>query len=303
MNYLRFASIDIGSNAVRLLLTYVYETESGPVFHKASLVRVPVRLGEDAFKLGYISEEKAQALKETMKSFFHLMNVYKVLGYRAYATSAMREAGNSAALIKEIKKESGIQIEVISGDIEANIISSKFEPAFIPNEEVLLFVDVGGGSTEITLLRHHEKQARRSFNIGTLRVLNGQVKAEVWDEMKSWLDSAGLLKSGIPLIGSGGNINKIFKMKRRKTTDLHVSRKALFEVLHELSPLSADERMVRYMLNPDRADVIIPASEIFLKITGFVGSKRIYVPKIGLSDGIVRSLYKEYRQGQSAVKG
>lgn len=296
MNYLRFASIDIGSNAVRLLLTYVYETEAGPVFHKASLVRVPVRLGEDAFNLGRITKEKSDALKETMKSFYHLMNVYKVLGYRAYATSAMREAQNAAELIEQIKKECGIQIEVISGDIEANIISSKFEPAFIPNEEVLLFVDVGGGSTEITLLKNHEKQSRHSFNIGTLRVLNNQVKAEDWEEMKHWLAANELMKSGIPLIGSGGNINKIFKMKRRKTTDLHISRKALFEVLHELSPLTADERMVRYMLNPDRADVIIPASEIFLKITGFVGSKRIYVPKIGLSDGIVRSLYKEYRQ-------
>jgi len=296
MNYLRFASIDIGSNAIRLLINYVYETENGPIFHKASLTRVPVRLGEDAFLNGVISEEKARLMIHSMKSFFHLMKVYQVVGYRAYATSAMREALNADELIRRIYEESSIRVEVISGDREANLISSKFEPAFIPDQKHILFVDVGGGSTELTLLENQIKKERFSFNIGTLRELNGQVDESVWKALKKWLDEQGLLKTGIPILGSGGNINKILKMKRKRAQDVHINRKALLELHHEMEQLTADERMVRYRLNPDRADVILPAARIFLKITRYTRSDKIYVPKIGLSDGIVRSLYKEYKQ-------
>ena len=296
MNYLRFASIDIGSNAIRLLINYVYETEKGPIFQKASLIRVPVRLGEDAFLKGAISGDKARLMIHSMKSFFYLMKVYQVVGYRAFATSAMREASNAEELIKRIYDESSIRIEVISGDREANLISSKFEPAFIPDEEHILFVDVGGGSTELTLLVNHVKKERFSFNIGTLRELNGQVDEAEWKALKNWLGEQDLLKSGIPIIGSGGNINKILKMKRKRAQDIHISRKALLDLYHEMEQFTADQRMLRYRLNPDRADVILPAASIFLRITRYTRSDKIYVPKIGLSDGIVRGLYKEYKQ-------
>jgi exopolyphosphatase/guanosine-5'-triphosphate,3'-diphosphate pyrophosphatase len=298
MNFLKFASIDIGSNAIRLLINYVYETQEGPIFQKASLVRVPVRLGEDSFIKGSISAEKIDLLVQSMKSFFHMMKVYEISGYRAYATSAMREASNANEVIRRVYDETSIMIEVISGEKEANLISSKFEPSYLPDKEKLLFVDVGGGSTELTLLKEGEKVKRHSFPIGTLRVLHDAVSSSEWDELKDWLNELDLLKSGIPVLGSGGNINKILKMKRKKPRDIHIRRKSLLELKHELAPMSIEERMVKYLLNPDRADVIVPAAEIFLKITRYSGTEKIYVPKIGLSDGIVRSLYKAHKQRQ-----
>lgn len=293
MKPLKFASIDIGSNAIRFLLSYVFELETGPFFRKGILLRVPLRLGEDAFKLGRISIEKEKQMVETMLSFKHLMASQEIVSYKALATSAMRDAINGPLIVDHISKKCGINIEIISGDQEADVISGEKLPDFAKDLNRLLYVDVGGGSTEMT---YHvgDEIHRESFNIGTIRYMIDQVEKSEWKRMKSWLKKHDLHKSQVLILGSGGNINKIFKMKRRRSSDMYISTKSLMEFYEETKPLSYTDKIVTYNLNPDRADVIIPAAEIFLHITDLTETKRIYVPKTGLSDGIVRSLYEEY---------
>ncbi len=295
MKPLKFASIDIGSNAIRFLLAYVFETPDGPFFRKGLLLRVPLRLGEDAFKLKRISIEKEKQMIDTMHSFKYLMDAQQIISYKAFATSAMRDAVNGPLIVDHIQKKCGIKIDIISGEQEANVISGDEIPAFIKTRNKILFVDVGGGSTEITY-HNKKKSVRESFNIGTIRAMINEVKDSELDRLKDWLDSNKLIDSSIPILGSGGNINKIFKLKRRRNSDMHISASALAEFYKEIKPLSYTERIVQYNLNPDRADVIIPACEIFQNIINHTGTKKIYVPKIGLSDGIVRSLYSDYKQ-------
>lgn len=255
-----------------------------------------MRLGEDAFKLGRISIQKEKKMIETMHSFKHLMNSQDIVAYRAYATSAMRDALNGPLIVDHIHKLCGIDIRIISGELEANVISGETIPAFIKAKDRILYVDVGGGSTEITF---HDKDdsTRESFNIGTIRYMYDQVEKSEWKRLKTWLKEHDLVNSQIPILGSGGNINKIYKMRRRRNSDFHISSTSLQEFYEELKELSYEERIIEYNLNPDRADVIIPACEIFLKIIGQTETKKIYVPKTGLSDGIVRSLYEEYKAG------
>ncbi len=293
MKPLKFASIDIGSNAIRFLLAYVFETEDGPFFRKGLLLRVPLRLGDDAFKLKRISIEKEKQMIETMHSFKHLMKAQDIISYKAFATSAMRDAINGPLIVDHIKKTTGIKINIISGEEEANVISGEEIPAFIKAKDKILFVDVGGGSTEITY-HNKKKSVRESFNIGTIRYMMDEVSKDEWKRLKKWFAEHKLIDSSIPILGSGGNINKIYKQQRRRNTDMHITTAGLRQFYEQMKPLTYTERIIQYNLNPDRADVIIPACEIFLSIIEFTSTKKIYVPKIGLSDGIVRSLYQEY---------
>lgn len=295
----KFASIDVGSNAVRLLFTNVFETPEGPVFRKLSLIRVPIRLGEDAFIHGKIGEEKSDQLIKTMRSFRHLMNVHQVLDYRAYATSAMREASNSPFLIAEIKGYADIQLEIINGEKEAETIAFEDLPLFMPHAVGAVFIDVGGGSTELTYLRNNKKIDSISLKIGTVRLLHNTVASSLWDEMKTWFNKHNLLHSCTPIIGTGGNINKLLKVLRKQQNDYFIHTADLRNFKRELESVDYEERISRFVLNPDRADVIVPASHIFLQAAAWLGAEHIYIPKVGLSDGITRELYLQYKASTS----
>jgi exopolyphosphatase/guanosine-5'-triphosphate,3'-diphosphate pyrophosphatase len=297
MEIKKFAAIDIGSNSVRLLIEHVIETPKEAMFKKNSLIRVPVRLGPDAFTDHKIPEATVKRLIEAMMGYKYIMKVNEIIHYKGCATSAMREAKNGAEIVKRIEKETGIKIEIISGNNEANMIfnSQNFIASKIGSD--CLFVDVGGGSTEITVFIKGQAAAARSFDIGTIRLLSNQVKKEYWKELKDWLKKETKTIKAFSLVGSGGNINRLFKMAELKqgkplTYDL------LLNLTTEIKRHSIDDRIKLFDLNPDRADVIVPAGEIFLNIMKFVGATKIYVPKIGLSDGMVREVYKEYKLGK-----
>lgn len=295
MKLFKFASIDVGSNAVRLLFTNVFETPEGPIFRKLSLIRVPIRLGEDAFILGKIGDEKSDQLIKTMRSFRHLMNVHQALDYRAYATSAMREASNSHFLIEEIKRYADIDLEIIDGEKEAETIAFENLPLFMPHMVRAVFIDVGGGSTELTYLKNNKKIDSISLKIGTVRLLHNTVLHSLWDDMKQWFDKHNLLYSKTPIIGTGGNINKILKVLRKQQNDYFIHTTDLSNFKNELESVGYEERISRFVLNPDRADVIVPASRIFLQAADWLGAEQIYIPKVGLSDGITRALYLKYK--------
>lgn len=286
-----FAAIDIGSNAIRLLFSNVYNGRKDPVFKKAELVRVPVRLGDDAFLHARISPEKIQKLVDTMRAFRNLMSVYGVKQYKAYATSAMREAKNSAEIIRLIKDETGIVIEVIDGKTEAETIFLNHIAEFLDKKFSYLYIDVGGGSTELTLFSKGKAVFSRSFNIGTIRLLYNRVDKDYWKEFKDCVENT--CKSQAPLIGigSGGNINKLYKMSDKK--DGYLSFNKLKSLREELENLSFDDRVTKMGLRPDRADVIVPAAKIYLTVMKKAGISKLLVPQIGLSDGIIHKLYDE----------
>jgi len=287
----RYAAIDIGSNAMRLLITNVIEEKGKKTqFNKSHLIRVPIRLGQDAFTVGEISEENTQRMIKAMKAYKLLMEVYKVEKYAACATSAMREAYNGSDLVKIIKKQTSLQIEIIDGKKEALIIANSDLKTFIHSEGNFLYVDVGGGSTEFTLFAEGVQVASKSFKNGTVRLLNNMVTESVWLEIEKWIKAQTQNYANIQLIGSGGNINKLFKMSG-KTQDKPLSYTYLNSQLHYLNNLSYEERISQLGLNTDRADVIIPAIKIYANAMKWSGAKQIYVPKIGLSDGIVKALY------------
>ncbi len=274
----------------------MFETVNGPVFKKALLVRVPIRLGEDAFITGKISDQNIIHLVDCMKAFAFLMKAHEVISYKAFATSAMRDASNTDEIIERIKKESGINIEIISGDKEADLISSRFLPNNLKSKKQVIYMDVGGGSTELSLIDKGEKTAGRSFDIGTIRLLHNRVSLQEWANLKNWIKVHIPLLKDIPIIGSGGNINKIINLVA-DSKEKFITTQQLLKLYNEMKPMEPDERMITYMLNPDRADVIVPAMELFLKVAEQTGSSKIYVPQTGLSDGMVRSLYKEYKSG------
>lgn len=296
---MKFASIDIGSNAVRLLLCNVFENDGEPVFKKAELVRIPIRLGEDSFSAGMISDHKIEQLVDTMQAFRLLIGVFGAVDYRACATAAMREAKNGEEIIRKVKAKTGLQIEIIDGKTEAQIIYANHIAEHLEAGSNYLYIDVGGGSTEVTLFARNECVASRSFNIGTIRMLQNQVSKEVWSEFKSWI--ATVTDSYKPLtgIGSGGNINKLFKMLSKKE-DKPLTYKRLKEMFDYMNNFSFDERIKLLGLNPDRADVIIPASRIFLTIMKIASIEKIIVPQVGLSDGIVHLLYEKYKKNISS---
>lgn len=290
---LKFGAIDIGSNAVRLLITNVFETETGLIFKKSSLVRVPVRLGEDVFTTGAIGSDKQAKMVDTIHAFKLLLGVHGVVSYRACATSAMRNATNGEELAERIAEEIGVEIDIIQGNEEAEIIFSNHFEERLYKDRSYLYIDVGGGSTELTVFSDNRPQASRSFRIGTLRLLNNRVEPEYWDKLLNWIGehTEGLTK--LDAIGSGGNINKLYKMAELTGgAPMQISK---LESLHDmLDALSYEQRIAQLGLNPDRADVIVPACEIFLAVMKRAKIKDIIVPEFGLSDGMTRLLYEQY---------
>lgn len=290
---LRFAAVDIGSNAVRLFFSYVFETQKGPVFKKASLVRLPIRLGEDSFHGKPLSEQKVAALVEAMKAFQHLKTAYAVKDFRVCATSAMRDAQNGAEVIKEVKAKSGIEIELIDGEEEAALIFKNHIAEKLDTNFSYLYMDVGGGSTEFTLFQNGKKVDSRSFNIGTIRLKEELVEQASWDEMGEWVKNVKVQYSPKYIIGSGGNINTVFKLSMLKPMQpLSVVKVRKWRM--DLNKLSFDEMIADLGLRPDRADVIIPALDLFAFAARQAGVNHFIVPKVGLVDGIVHQLYGEY---------
>ena len=285
-----FAAIDIGSNAGRLLFSNVTEIKGAPKAEKASLIRIPLRLGFDVFKDGFISKEKEEDLINTLKAFKLLIDVYKPISYKACATSAMRDALNSREIIARIKREVGLDLEVIDGMEEAKLITANNEAFFNEKIPYMMFVDVGGGSTEISLLHNNQLVDYQSFNIGTIRLLNNGVSKEEWSKMEQWLNQYKSLYRKLHLVGSGGNINKIKKLYGDEN-DGFVTFDRIMKAYKQLKKISVEERISSLNLRPDRADVIVPATEIFLSIQKVINVEKIFIPRIGLTDGIVYSLY------------
>ncbi len=287
----KYAAIDIGSNAMRLLVTNIVEQEGcAPQFNKSSLVRVPIRLGQDAFTVGEISEENIDRMVDAMKAFKLLMKVHKVEQYRACATSAMREAYNGKEVAEIIKKKADVKIDIIDGKKEAAIIAASDLKQFITSDKAYLYVDVGGGSTEFSLFFEGKIIASKSFKNGTVRLLNEMVNDIVWQEMEKWIKANVEPFENITLIGSGGNINKLFKLSE-KNQDKPLSYMYVQSQYQKLNSMTYEQRIADLGLNPDRADVIIPATRIYLNAMKWSGARHIYVPKIGLSDGIVKAMY------------
>ncbi len=290
MNIKVYAAIDIGSNAVRLLINNIYQTEEKIVYNKSSLVRVPVRLGYDAFVEENISEENQKRLLEAMQAYKLLMNVHRVEKYKAFATSAMRESKNNKEVIQQILETTGIEIEIISGKKEAEVVFNTQLYDHVHPHKKYLYVDVGGGSTEITLFSNRKIIASKSFPIGTVRLLNNKVKKKfLKKEVKPWIKDH---VEGIPveLIGSGGNINYTFKLEGNKIGK-PLKYKQLKRRYKELKDLTYEQRMEDYNMKPDRADVIIPALKIYTSIMKYSDAKFIHVPKIGVSDGMIQYMY------------
>lgn len=297
-----YAAIDIGSNAVRLLIKQVEEdTEGKTNFRKEMLLRVPLRLGFDVFAMGKISEEKEKNLMRLMKIFRHMMKIYDVEAFRACATSAMRDAQNGKDIIKRIKKKTGIEIEIIDGQEEAKTIYNNHNEYMEDRNGNYTYVDVGGGSTEINLLSQGTLVCSRSYNIGTVRILNQAVTDAEWERLKNDMQELAASYEKTNIIGSGGNINKLYKLADKKDKrKQRITVDTLKKLHEELKALSVEERMEKYQLKPDRADVIVPAGDIFLNIAEWIHATHIYVPVIGLADGIIDELYVQHKQEQEA---
>ena len=288
---LKFAAIDIGSNAVRLLLSRALATKTGTLLRRDSFIRMPMRLGEDVFTRGKISTEKAEQLATIMVAFSELIQAYGARDYKACATSAMREAKNGPRVVRKIKSRSGLDVEIVDGVREAEIIYATQAERKLGKKKAVLYVDVGGGSTEVTLLANGRKPMSSSFKIGTVRILENRVRKEQWRHLQIWVVRNCAAKRSLAAIGSGGNINAISKLARRKEGQALSYRR--LKALHGyLKGFSLEERIRVLGLRPDRADVIVPAARIYLSIMKWSKIKRLYVPQIGLVDGLVRLLYE-----------
>jgi len=291
---LRYAAIDIGSNAVRLLLCNAVEEHEEIHYKKSELIRIPLRLGMDVFQGGKISAKRSQDFLKTMKAFKLLIDVYNPVAYRACATAAFREASNGEELLRLVRRECGLKIEIIDGKTEAELIYANHVEEHLDKNKNYLYIDVGGGSTEITLFDSGQCLDSQSFDIGTLRWLNGQVKKEDWDGFKMWIRNISENHHPLTAIGTGGNINKIFRMVGRKDKPLPFLK--LKELYDEMKVHTIEDRMEIWGFSPDRADVIVPAAKIFLSIMKAGQIEEIIVPQIGLADGIVHQLNEQYRQ-------
>lgn len=286
------AAIDIGSNAARLLITKVAVYHDGTVdYTKLNLLRIPLRLGVDVFSNGRIGAEREQQLIQTMKAYKLLMDIYQVTNFKACATSAMRDAENGPSIIQTVKEETGITIKIITGQEEANIIYETHISERLGLDKSSLYIDVGGGSTEVTLFAKNAIVFKESFNIGTLRLLNDQVTEEQWERMKWYLRTHVKGYAPIQAIGSGGNINKVFSISKRKEGK-PLPLDLLRDYHKELSAATLEERMHRYQLREDRADVIVPALQIFISVLRWAECEEIFVPKIGLADGLIKMMYR-----------
>lgn len=289
---MRLAAIDIGSNAARLLINEVHlDKNRQPQFTKLNLLRIPLRLGMDVFTQGIIGTERSQMVIDSMKIFSDLMKIYKVDHYRACATSAMRDAKNGKELISKVKETSGIDIEIISGNEEANLVYENHIAEGLDHQFDYLYIDVGGGSTELTFYEDGQTKFEHSFNIGTIRLLNNLVTDMQWKSMKSTIKQHINSKKNIVAIGSGGNINKIFSMSKTKDGKA-LSTSVLKKYYKEFEKLSVAERMSKYKIREDRADVIVPALEIFNNILNWANISKIYVPKISVADGLIHQIYE-----------
>lgn len=289
----RYAAIDIGSNAVRVLISNVVVIPGdAPKYMKSALVRVPIRLGQDSFTVGEISPRNIKRMVKAMKAFKLIMKVNNVKKYMACATSALREANNAEEVIHTVQKKTGIDIQVIDGKREAEIIATTNIFESINKNRTFLFIDVGGGSTEFSVLVKGERVVSKSFKVGTVRMINDMVSDQVWGEIKDWITTHTQHYSKLALLGSGGNINKLFKIAKVKE-GRPLSLIKLNTLYSELAQLNYDERILKFELNPDRSDVIIPATQIYLKALQWSGASEIYVPKIGLSDGMIKVLHRE----------
>ncbi|MBV4359328.1 Ppx/GppA phosphatase family protein [Pinibacter aurantiacus] len=290
---MKLSAIDIGSNAARLLITEVVKSTDGkPQFNKLNLVRVPLRLGFDVFDQAKISKDREDMFIKTMRAYRDLMDVYDVKYYRACATSAMRDATNSKQIIQKVKKETGIEIHIISGSEEASLIYENHIAENMDKQNSYLYIDVGGGSTELTFFSNNQLVFKESFNIGTIRLLKNQVEEAHWANMKNFIKDKTKGFPNVVAIGSGGNINKVFSLSKKKDGK-PLTLELLKDYHKELSSFSVSERMRLYNLREDRADVIVPALAIYINVMRWANTELIFVPKIGLADGLVQSLYAE----------
>lgn len=296
MARLNYAAIDIGSNAARLLIKSIdRDADSKDKFKKIMLLRVPLRLGFDIFKDGALSDKKADKLRRLMKAYRQMMKIHEVDFYRACATSAMRDATNGPDIIKRIYKDTGINIEIIDGKEEARMVYSNHIECMADRTGAYIYVDVGGGSTEVNFLTEGELQYSASYNIGTVRSLTGKVRNEEWQRLTDDMQKIALGVPHINIIGSGGNINKLYRLATNKDSEnQRLPIGELQKLYGELKPLSTEERIERFGLKDDRADVIIPAAEIFLHIAEIVHAEYVHVPVIGLADGIIDELYAQH---------
>jgi len=293
---MKLAAIDIGSNAARLLISDVIHTNNRrPQFQKVNLVRVPLRLGFDVFDQKRISKEKEGMIMNTIKAYKLLMDAYGVQHCKAAATSAMRDAANAREIIERVKNETGIAIEVITGDAEASLIFENHIAENLDKNHTYLYIDVGGGSTELTFFANARLIFKRSFNIGTIRLLKDQVDGFLWDEMKDFIKRETKPYRDIIAIGSGGNINKIFSLSKRKEGK-PLQLQLLKDYHKEFSSFSVIDRMRIYNLREDRADVIVPALLIYINVMRWADTEEIYVPKIGLADGLIQHLYDDLKR-------
>lgn len=299
---MKFAAIDIGSNAVRLIFINVYETPSGPQFVKDAMYRVALRLGEESFLKGKISKEKESEMLSTMKAFKHLIDIHKPVQIMACATSAMRDAKNAKEIVAKIYKKTGINIKIITGQKEAELILSNHVEKFqLDENKNYLYIDVGGGSTELILLSKGKLVDKWSFNIGTLRMALNKVKPKHWKELDVWVDHFKGKYQPLLGIGSGGNINTIQKhFVKGKNSEVHLDD--LQKAFNILNSMTLDERILQYGFRPDRADVIVPATQIFMHIMKRLKMDTLFVPKVGLGDGMIHEMYNSLSKKKKSKK-
>ena len=290
----RFAAIDVGSNAMRLFFCRVLENGEGPTFIKESMIRMPLRLGHDAFTENKISDETCDKFVNTMYGFNSLIQAYEPISFKACATEAMRQASNGLDLVDRVKEETGISLNIITGKEEANIIISTHIDRYLQTDQHCLYVDVGGGSTELTLIKNKETLFSKSFSIGSVRLLEEQVSADDWSTMKEWIVDKTSTITNIQSIGSGGNINKILTLLE-KSKGKSVSFKEIKSIIKKIKPFSIHDRIVKLGLRPDRADVIVHAGKIYSKCMKWSGANNMIVPQVGLADGMISQLYDDFK--------
>ena len=291
---LRFAAIDVGSNAMRLFFCRVLENGDGPTFIKESMIRMPLRLGHDAFTENIISDETCNKFVNTMHGFGSLIQAYDPIRFKACATEAMRQATNGLDLVKRVKEETGINLNIITGKEEANIIISTHIDRYVQTDQHCLYVDVGGGSTELTIIKNKKTLFSKSFSIGSVRLLEEQVTADDWSMMKEWIVDKTSTITNIQSIGSGGNINKILTLLE-KSKGKSVTIQEIKSIIKKIKPFSFHDRIVKLGLRPDRADVIVHAGKIYSKCMKWSGANNMIVPQVGLADGMVSQLYDDFK--------
>ena len=287
---MKYAAIDIGTNAARLLVGEVMSKDQSFFIKKISYTRIPLRLGEDVFESGKVSKNKVDDFLKTMKAFKLISEIFDVQEVRAVSTSAMREATNANKIIDRIKEETGIKLEIISGDEEASLIFSNFFTMELDLSVPFVVIDVGGGSTELSVFENGEKIASKSFNVGTLRILKGKSDESVWENIHDWILKYVDLSSEHRIFGTGGNINKAHKMLGY-SFDEPIGIVEMKELRDKLASLTIDERIDQFQMKPDRADVIVPALDIFSYILNEIGANSLMVPKVGLADGMIYEMY------------